>query len=117
MKGKVGHSQSSVDAPAPSWATHGERGSVFMLRVMRWISLRLGRRVSRIVTYAIAAYFFLFAPRARRYARDYLRRVFGRPATPMDRFRQIFTFASTIHDRVFFLNQRFELFNVSNIKA
>ena len=100
-------------AKASSWATHRERGSVFWLRVMSWISLRLGRGVSRIVTYFIAAYFFVFAPRARRYARDYLRRVLGRPATPKDRFRQILTFASTIHDRVFFLNGRFDLFDVS----
>lgn len=84
-----------------------------MLRLMSWISLRLGRRVSRGVLYGIAAYFFVFAPQARRHARDYLRRVLGRPATPIDRFRQIFTFASTIHDRVYLLNGRFELFDIS----
>jgi predicted LPLAT superfamily acyltransferase len=118
MKSSVGMTRSPGDAAgavsgAASWAKHRERGSVFWLRVMSWISLRLGRAVSRIITYCIAAYFFMLAPRARRYARDYLRRVLGRPATPMDRFRQIFAFASTIHDRVFFLNGRFELFNVS----
>jgi predicted LPLAT superfamily acyltransferase len=84
-----------------------------MLRLMRWISLRLGRRLSRGVLYGIAAYFFVFAPRARRHAREYLHRVLGRPATPVDRFRQILAFASTIHDRVYLLNQRFELFEIS----
>ena len=113
MKASVPITHAPDAAKAPSWATRGERGSMFWLRVMSWISLRLGRGVSRIITYCIAAYFFVFAPRARRYARDYLRRVLGRPATPKDRFRQILTFASTIHDRVFFLNGRFELFDVS----
>jgi predicted LPLAT superfamily acyltransferase len=84
-----------------------------MLRVMSWISLRLGRRVSRSVLYGIAAYFFLFAPQARRHSREYLRRVLGRPARPLDRFRQILAFASTIHDRVYLLNGRFELFEIS----
>ncbi|MGH8253055.1 MAG: acyl-CoA synthetase [Steroidobacteraceae bacterium] len=114
MKSSAGISNSpGATAGAASWATHRERGSVFWLRVMSWISLRLGRRASRVITYCIAAYFLVFAPRARRHARDYLRRVLGRPATALDRFRQIFTFASTIHDRVFFLNGRFELFDVS----
>lgn len=114
MKGTADATQARGAAPgAESWASHRERGSVFWLRVMSWISLKLGRGVSRIITYCIAAYFFLFAPRARRCAREYLRRALGHPATPMDRFRQILTFASTIHDRVFFLNGRFELFDVS----
>jgi len=80
---------------------------------MSWISLRLGRRLSRSILYGIAIYFFLFAPRARRHAREYLQRVLGRPATSIDRFRQIFAFASTIHDRVYLLNRRFELFEIS----
>jgi len=84
-----------------------------MLRVMSWISLRLGRRLSRSVLYGIAVYFFLFAPRARRHAREYLQRVLGRPPTSIDRFRQIFAFAATIHDRVYLLNRRFELFEIS----
>jgi predicted LPLAT superfamily acyltransferase len=104
--------KASIPALSP-WATHAERGSLLLLRVMSWISLRLGRCLSRGVLYGIAAYFFVLAPRARRCAREYLRRVLGRPATPIDRFRQIFAFASTIHDRVYFLNQRFELFDIS----
>jgi predicted LPLAT superfamily acyltransferase len=113
MKASFGHRQAQAAPAASAWANHAERGSLLMLRLMSWISLRLGRRLSRSVLYCIAAYFFLFAPRARRHARDYLRRVLGRPATPLDRYRQIFAFASTIHDRVFLLNQRFELFDIS----
>src|SRR5882672_3193426 len=113
MKGSTGYTQAQPAPAASPWTSHAERGSRLMLRVMSWISLRLGRRLSRSVLYGIAAYFFLFAPTARRHARAYLRRVLGRPATPIDQFRQIFAFASTIHDRVYLLNRRFDLFEFS----
>ncbi len=113
MKGSTGYWQAQSAPAASPWATHTERGSVLLLRLMSWISLRLGRRLSRAVLYGIAAYFFVFAPQARRHARAYLRRVLGRSPTPIDRFRQILAFASTIHDRVYLLNRRFELFDIS----
>ncbi len=79
---------------------------------MATFSLTLGRRAGRVVLHAIAAYFFLFAPRARRASVAYLRRVLGRPPTMRDRFRQVMAFATTIHDRVYLLNDRFELFDI-----
>ncbi len=79
---------------------------------MTFISLRLGRRAGRVVLYGIAAYFFLFAPGARRASRDYLRRVLGRRPRARDRFRQIMSFATTIHDRAYLLNERFDLFDI-----
>ncbi len=94
------------------WARTRERGSVTLLRVMSFISLHLGRQVGRVVLYLIAAYFFAFAPAARRQSRAYLRRVLGREPTAADRFRQVLSFASTIHDRVYLLNDRFDLFDV-----
>ena len=50
------------------WIRHGERGSSQLLRAMTFVSLRLGRRLSRVFLYGIAVYFFLFAPTARRVA-------------------------------------------------
>ena len=47
-----------------------ERGSVWLLRLMAVFSLRVGRRAGRLILYVIAAYFFLFAPRARRASID-----------------------------------------------
>ena len=95
------------------WAARGERGSRLLLRVMCWLSLRLGRRLSRIFLYAITAYFFLFAPGARRHSRDYLRRALARPPTAGDWFRHLLAFTTTIHDRVFLLNGRLDLFDIS----
>ena len=84
-----------------------------LLRLMAVLSLRMGRRAGRVALYVVAAYFFLFAPRARRASRAYLRRALGRPPTASDRFRQVMSFATTIHDRVYLLNDRFELFDLA----
>lgn len=95
------------------WRAHRERGSIWLLRVMTFISLRLGRPAARLILYAIAGYFFLFAPGARSASLDYLRRVLGRRPRARDRFRQVMSFATTIHDRVYLLNGRFELFDIA----
>jgi len=82
-----------------------------MLRVMTWISLRLGRRAGRVVLHLIAGYFLLFAPASRRASSNYLRRALGRPPRWRDLYQHFFTFAATIHDRVYLVNHRFELFD------
>jgi predicted LPLAT superfamily acyltransferase len=98
---------------ATEWRAHRERGSVLLLRVMSLISLKLGRPAGRVVLYGIALYFFLFAPRARRASLGYLQRVLGRRPRARERFRQVLSFATTIHDRVYLLNGRFELFDIA----
>ena len=94
-----------------SWARTSERGSMLMLRVMTWISLHLGRRAARSVLYLISGYFLLFAPVSRRASSNYLRRALGRPARWRDVYQHFFTFASTIHDRIYLVNRRFDLFD------
>jgi predicted LPLAT superfamily acyltransferase len=100
-------------APMADWIRHRERGSIALLRIMAFVSLHLGRSLSRIPLYGIAIYFFLFAPAARRHSRHYLRLALGRPPGAGDRFRQILSFATTIHDRVYLINGQFELFNIT----
>ena len=95
------------------WIRHRERGNIALLRIMAFISLRLGRTLSRIPLYGIAIYFFLFAPSARRHSRHYLRLALGHAPRARDRFRQILSFATTIHDRVYLINQQFQLFNIT----
>jgi len=95
------------------WIRHRERGSSALLRIMAFLSLRLGRRLSRGVLYGIAVYFFLFAPAARRHSRRYLRLALGREPGARDRFRQILSFATTIHDRVYLVNERYETFHIT----
>lgn len=84
---------------------------MLMLRLMTWISLRLGRRAGRVVLHLIASYFLLFAPASRHASSNYLRRALGRPPRWRDLYRHFFTFAATIHDRIYLVNRRFELFD------
>jgi predicted LPLAT superfamily acyltransferase len=95
------------------WIAYRERGSLALLRLMAFLSMRLGRKLSRIPLFGIATYFFLFAPRARRHSRRYLRRALRREPHARDRFRHILYFASTIHDRVFLINQQYESFRIT----
>ena len=95
------------------WVGKRERGSTQLLRLMAFVSMRLGRRISRIPLYGIALYFFLFAPSARRQSRRYLRRAVGRSPTALDRFRHVLYFATTIHDRVYLINERYDTFSVT----
>ena len=94
-----------------SWANTPERGNMLMLRVMTWLSLHLGRRTTRGVLHLIAAYFWLFAPKSRRASRSYLERALGRPVRWRDIYRHFLTFAATIHDRIYLINCRFDLFD------
>jgi predicted LPLAT superfamily acyltransferase len=98
---------------AAEWASRRERGSLLLLKVMAFLSLRLGRRLSRIILYGIAVYFVLFAPRARRNSRHYLALALRRRPTFRDRFLHILSFATTIHDRVYLINDRDDLFNIT----
>jgi predicted LPLAT superfamily acyltransferase len=99
--------------PKADWIRHRERGSMALLRIMAFVSLHLGRNLSRIPLYGIATYFFLFAPSARRHSRRYLRLALGRHPTARDRFRQILSFATTIHDRVYLISDQFGIFNIT----
>jgi len=85
---------------------------MLMLRVMAWISLGMGRRAGRLVLHLIAAYFLLFAPASRRASGNYLGRALGRPPRWRDLYRHFFTFAATIHDRIYLVKRRFEMFDI-----
>jgi predicted LPLAT superfamily acyltransferase len=100
--------------PKPAeWLGNRERGSTSLLRLMAFVSMRLGRRISRVALYGIAMYFFLFAPGARRQSRRYLRRALGRAPRAYDRFRHVLYFATTIHDRVYLINEHYEAFKIT----
>ncbi|HEY4881073.1 MAG TPA: hypothetical protein VIH80_02745, partial [Steroidobacteraceae bacterium] len=100
-------------AAVAEWRRRPERGSQLALRIMAWLSIRLGRPAGRGLLYLIAGYYFLFAPRARRCMRDYLRRALGREPRAIDRFRLIMTFSTSIHDRIYLLAEHYHLFEVS----
>jgi predicted LPLAT superfamily acyltransferase len=108
----IAKTEESPADDAPEWLQRKERGNIIVLRVMRWLSLLLGRRISRIVVYGIALYFVLTVPAARKASRTFLARNLERPVTWFDLYRHILTFSSTIHDRIYLLNGRSDLFEI-----
>lgn len=102
---------------APEWMQRKERGNAFWLRVMSWLSLALGRRLSRVVVYGIALYFLVMAREARCASRTYLARCTGRSATWADLYRHFLAFATTVHDRVYLINDRHDLFTLRSFGA
>ncbi len=97
---------------ASEWARRPERGSLPLVRFMAWASLRFGRGPSRALVRVIAAYFFATSSGARRASRQFLERVLGRAPTLAEQYRLFFSFAATVHDRVYFLKDRFDLFDI-----
>lgn len=102
---------STYTTSAP-WLKTQERSNMLLLRIMSWISLRLGRRIARLVLHLIALYFVLFATDSRRASLNYLPRALGRSATWLDQYRHFFCFAATIHDRIYLINRRYDLFDI-----
>ena len=94
------------------WARRPERGNLPLVRFMAWLSLAIGRSASRVLLRGVAAYFFVASPAARAASRDYLRRCLGREPRLAERFAHFMAFATTVHDRLYFLQARDGLFEV-----
>src|SRR5258705_559096 len=102
-----------MNAPANSpWLEQRERGSRSATRFMKWLALRCGRRVARLLLYPICAYFLALSPRARSASRRYLALALDRTPRLSDLWRHFFTFAATVLDRVYFIDGRFGRFDI-----
>jgi len=86
-----------------AWLNIPERSSLFWLRAIVWIALRLGRGLAWLLLYPITAYFLLFANRTGAASTAYLRRILAREPGFAERFRHYHTFACTLLDRVYVL--------------
>ena len=100
-------------AQVAEWRRLPERGSPLVARTLAWTSLRLGRGATLPVMRVMAAYYFLFAPAARRHMRAYLRRALGREPSAAERYRLILCFATTILDRLFLLAGHHAAYEIS----
>jgi predicted LPLAT superfamily acyltransferase len=94
------------------WTRRPERGSLAMMRLGARLALLLGWRVGRALQYPVVAYFFLFSRGSRAVSRSYLARALGRPPGAADLWRHVFTFGSTILDRVFLLTGRLDGYDI-----
>ena len=100
--------------PAPAdWTRRPERGSLGLVRFMAWLSLAAGRTASRVVLHATVAYFFVSSPAARAASSNYLRRALGREPRLAERYGHFLAFATTVHDRLYFLKGKVDLFEVT----
>lgn len=92
-------------APAPEqWAREPERGSEWLLRLMLRIAVTVGRRFASLLLGPIAVFFWLRTPAARAASREFLSRVWQRPAGPLQSLRHYRVFAQTILDRIYLLD-------------
>jgi predicted LPLAT superfamily acyltransferase len=94
------------------WLQIRERGNLPLLRLMAWASLRLGRHVGRGLLHLTTVYFVLTSRSMRRASRAYLARALQRRPGWHDLYRHFFCFATTVHDRIFLLNRRHDLFDI-----
>jgi len=108
----VPHEHPEGGSAHAEWVDRSERGSPFLMRFMARMSLGLGRAPARVILYGIAAYFLAFSAAARRHSREFLALALGRPPTLAEQYRHFLAFASTVHDRVFFVAGRMEPFDV-----
>lgn len=83
-----------------------------MVRLIHWIATRIGRWAARLLLYPITLYFLLRATAARRASQDYLQRVLGREVGWRHIFRHMHCFAATILDRIYFLGETGDRFDV-----
>jgi predicted LPLAT superfamily acyltransferase len=104
--------RSAAEPTAQDWTRRRERGAVFLIRLIVWIALRLGRSVARLLLYPICGYFLIFSGGSRLASRAFLERALNRKPTLLDQWRHYHTFAACVLDRVFLLNDRMDLFSL-----
>jgi predicted LPLAT superfamily acyltransferase len=76
-----------------------------------------GRPVARLVLHPITLYYLVANGSARRESARYLTRALRRPARWTDVYRHIHAFAATVLDRVYFLQERADQFDVRLVGA
>jgi predicted LPLAT superfamily acyltransferase len=88
------------------WDQMRERGNLFWLLLLLFVSRLLGRGVARLVLVFVVGYFLLAGRQAHRASQAFLERALGRRPTLRDGYRHFYTFAATVLDRFFLLGER-----------
>ncbi len=101
-----------TEAPDTSWKNTSDRGSLWLIELITWIILNMGRRVGRIFLYPIVFYFILFSSTTQ-FSRRYLKRSLGKKASFFDVFQHYYSFANMLLDRVYLLSNKTQSFDVT----
>ncbi len=96
----------------PAWTAQTERGSPLLLKLMAWAALHFGRGFALLLIWPIALFFWLRTPSQRQHSAAYLRRVLARDVSARDTFAHYRSFSTAILDRVFFLSDRYDLYDI-----
>ena len=95
------------------WMRRPEGGGQFALWAIRTLALWFGRAPARFVLVFVASYFVVRRGGERRASRAFLTRALGRPATLLDVWKHMYTFATVTLDRVFLLTEEFRRFEIT----
>lgn len=95
------------------WVNQKERGHPWLVALAVKAVLRLGRRFGMVVAWGCGLYFCLFSGGTRVHSSSYLRRVLGREPGFRDRFRHYRHFSVNIVDRLFFITNQLDRFDIT----
>ncbi|HEX5960029.1 MAG TPA: acyltransferase [Rhodanobacteraceae bacterium] len=104
--------QADLQPASGHWLDRPEAGGWFAIWLIRFVALHFGRGVARVFLYPITLYFYFRRGPERLAARDYFRRIDGKPGNAWRVMHLIHAYASTILDRVFLLARGIEGFRV-----
>lgn len=94
------------------WTAKAERGSAWLIQLIVWLARTGGRTLCRGLLYPITLYFVLTDRMARRASREFLASAGGAPAGWLQVFRHLYTFATTLLDRVYLAAGDFHRFDI-----
>lgn len=104
--------QLEIGMDKKNWSAQGERGNIFALKLIAWIAMHFGRRLSRLILIPTVGYFFLSSPLARRASKKFLSKIPGQASGPIAVFRHLYVFAAVTLDRIYLLNGRLDMFDI-----
>jgi len=94
------------------WLGQQERSNLFFIKLICAMASKMGRRFTRILLPLITLYFFFTSRTTRQSLGSYWLRVTGKKAGAWKLFKHIHWFATTVLDRVFFVTEQFEYFDI-----
>jgi len=95
-----------------NWKESNERSNPFTIKIICWVALNIGRTTARVILYPITAYFFFTSPKVIRASKHYFVRLRSSKASFLDTVKHIYHFSVTILDRVYFLTDQHDKFDI-----
>ncbi|MCX7659786.1 MULTISPECIES: acyl-CoA synthetase [Caldimonas] len=96
-----------------TWTERKERGSELLIHLIVWLARKAGRPLCRALLYPIVLYFMITDAPARNASAEFLSTVLGRPSRWFEVFAHLYSFATTLLDRVYMAAGQFDRFEVT----